>query len=94
MAAPDQSPSELAQIIHDNDAGFTLGPFTLTGKVVTPYVGQDGRLLVVATATRQTNTWTATYTTQRDGTLGRVYLVVDQDGVEWRNDYVSGWVAG
>ena len=88
MAAPIESPQQLAQIIHDNSPGFKLGPFTLASKTAVWTVGL--RTLWQIVVTRGGNSWTIVYTTTHDGTLGKIYSVYDQDGRQWAPDWLGG----
>lgn len=88
MAAPARTPQEIAQLIHVNPAGTTIQGFTLTSKDVINSGGNQ--LIIQAVITRNTDVWTAKYATQQDGTLGKIYYVVDQDGRRWRSK--GGWV--
>jgi hypothetical protein len=84
VAAPSRTPAQIAQLIHDSAVGASVAGWTLAGKDVT--VTETGRLIVEATVTRQANAWTALYTTQVDGGLGKVYYVLDGQGRRWGRD--------
>jgi phosphoenolpyruvate-protein kinase (PTS system EI component) len=88
MAVPDRSPSELAQTIHNNSAGFTLGPFTLQSK--TQVYVRGNRIMWLVVVTRGARTWTGQYTTRLDGTLGKVYTITDEDGRKWSPGDING----
>lgn len=90
MAAPARTPDQIATLIHTAQPGQSQQGWTLTSK--TTLVVSGSRLVVTAVVTRQSNSWTAFYTTQADGTLGKVYYVVDAQGVPWRPNWLGGWV--
>jgi hypothetical protein len=81
VAVPDRSPAELALIIHNNSAGFTLGGFTLQSK--TQVYVRSNRIMWLVVVTKGSNTWTGQYTTRLNGTLGKVYHIADENGRKW-----------
>ena len=90
MAAPARTPDQVALLIHNSNPGQSQQGWTLVSKTQLALYGS--RLIVTAVISRQNNSWTCVYTTQADGTLGKVYYVVDAQGVRWRPDWLGGWV--
>ena len=89
MAAPPSTPQEIASLIHVSNQGDSSGGWTLDVKTVsTDSIGD--RLFFDITVSRGSGVWTSFYTTQRDGTLGKVYYCVDDQGRSW-SPFLDGW---
>lgn len=90
MAAPGVSYSETVQAAHSQGVGFSWRGFVITSKELLYERGEAGSIWSV-TITKAGNTWLVHYSSQQDGTVGRIYNLWDDEGAVFHHDGLDGW---
>lgn len=95
MAKPARTEDEITLLIHNSDVGATQGAFELISKTIMVIIGP--RVYWQAEIQRNTGPqdrrgiWVCYCSTQSDGTQGKTYYVIDDEGNFWDWDGTD-WV--